>query len=397
MRTTRRQALKLIGSLGAAGTLCWPMRHAYGTPPTEGRLILVMLRGGLDGLAAAPPYGDPDYAAVRPGLATPTVDPDQQIITLNNEYGLHPALAPLKAWYDAGDMLVIHAIGRMPRYESHVEAQWALERGADKPGGPPGGWLNRALSQIDAPRVPLGIAVGRAIPIILQGDTSIQAYIPTRLPITEEDFLQRLDTLYADDPLFRETFAKARPTVNDERGLQWRWDETVRRPTLQVIAKNIGTMLAQSDGPRVAVLESHGWDTHLQQHAQLSDLLTRLAEGLVGLREGLGSAWRQAVVLVVSEFGRTVRENDTAGTDHGIGGAAFAVGGAVAGGRVVTRWPGLASNGLVANRDLKPTTDIRALFKAALYDHLGLPESAIETLVFPNSRAVLPLSGLTRT
>ncbi len=397
MLTTRRQALKLMGCLGAAGTLLLPMRAAFSAPPTDARLVIVMLRGGLDGLAAVPPYADPDYVAMRPRLALPTAASEQGIIKLNGQFGLHPAMAPLKAWYDAGDMLIIHAVSTRDHSNSHFEGQRVLESGSDKPGDAQDGWLNRALSQLEPQGGPLGMAVGRAVPLILQGNTGIRAYVPTRLPIMEEDFLQRLDALYANDPLFRDVFAKARPSVNEERGSQWRWDETVRRPTMRVIAKDVGNMLAQPNGPRVAVLESHGWDTHLQQAARLPGLLVRLVEGLTALREGLGSAWQQTVVLVVSEFGRAVRENDAAGTDHGAGGVAFALGGAVSGGHVVGPWPGLIPSALFAGHALMPTTDMRALFKAALHDHLGLTESAIEDLVFPNSRPVTRFTDLIRT
>jgi uncharacterized protein (DUF1501 family) len=234
------------------------------------------------------------------------------------------------------------------------------------------------------------------VPLILQGPTALRAFVPPRLPKVETDFVQRLDALYAVDPLFRQAFEIARPLVNEERGLRWRWDPSVRRPTLRVLAEETGKHLAKPDGPRVAVLESHGWDTHVQQTAQLPELLAQLVDALEGLRESLEPLWHQTIVLVVTEFGRTARENGSAGTDHGTAGVALALGGAVAGGRLVGTWPGLSPSELLDDRDLRPTTDLRALFKATLHDHLGLSESFMEDHVFPDSRTVPPLTGLVR-
>jgi uncharacterized protein (DUF1501 family) len=395
---TRRRALKLMGSLSATSVLL-PMCNASmataGILPAEPRLVVIILRGGLDGLAAVPPYADPDYAGLRPQLVTSTKEETPGVVELDGQFGLHPEMAPLKAWYDSGDMLIIHAIGPSHHYRSHFAAQNMLENGG-KSADVQDGWLNRALGGLPQ-GASRGLAVGRAVPLILQGQTAIRAFVPPRLPKVEEDFLQRLDALYAMDPLFHQTFEKARPLVNEERGLRWRWDPTVRRPTFRVLTEETGKLLVTPDGPRLAVLESHGWDTHVQQRARLQELLAQLVDGLEGLRERLEPVWQQTVVLVVTEFGRTARENRSAGTDHGTGGVAFVLGGAVGGGRVAGQWPGLTRSGLLENRDLRPTTDLRALFKAMLRDHLRLPESFIEDRVFPNSRAVAPLTGLIRT
>ncbi len=399
---TRRQALKRIGALSATGALLPVWRSVASpedAPPTDARLIVTILRGGLDGLAVVPPYRDPDYVALRPQLITSASEAKPSVIELDGQFGLHPRMAPLKAWYDAGDMLIVHAIGTATPHHSrsHFAGQHMLESGASKTTSVQDGWLNRALGGLHYQGPPLGLSVGRAIPLILQGQTGIRAFVPSRLPKVEDDFLQRLDALYAIDPLFRTAFEKARPLVNEERGQRWRWDAASRRPTFRTFAVETGKLLAVPDGPRVAVLESHGWDTHVQQAPRLQELLAELVEGLEGLKESLEPVWPQTVVLLVTEFGRSASENRTAGTEHGAGGAAFVLGGAVAGGRVAGQWPGLARHRLFEGRALMPTTDLRALFKGMLRDHLGLAESFIEDHVFPNSRAVAPLTGLIRT
>jgi uncharacterized protein (DUF1501 family) len=393
---TRRRALKLMAGLGATNPL-WGIRRALaaGTQEMAPRLVVMLLRGGLDGLAAVPPYADPDYRSLRPQLIAPVDDMGLGMIQLDSQFGLHPAMAPLKAWYDAGDMLIVHAIGWPLHQQSHVAAQHMLETGAEST-TVSDGWLNRALGGLTQ-GASLGLAVGRAVPQILRGQTGIRAFVPSRLPKMEADFLQRLDALYAHDPLLRQTFNQARPFVNEESGLRWRWDPSVRRPTLRVITEATGNLLLQPAGPRVAVIESHGWDTHVQQSAHLQTLLSELVNGLQGFKESLASVWLQTVILVITEFGRTVMENRSAGTDHGAGSVAFALGGAVAGGRVAGPWPGLAHNRRSQDRHLRPTTDIRSLFKATLGDHLGLTDSFVENHIFPNSRTIAPLTDLIRS
>lgn len=395
---TRRQALKRIGHLSATSALL-PMSHPWiataDNRPTAPRLVVVLLRGGLDGLAAVPPDGDPDYARLRPQLAASINDAKPGGVKLDDQFGLHPAMAPLKAWYDAGELLIVHAIGLPHRHPSHAAAQHLLESGT-QPAGTRDGWLNRALTGL-SPSDALGLAVGRVVPLILQGQGSIRAFVPPRMPKTEEDVLQRLDALYANDPLFHQTFEKARPSINREEDVRWRWNPRARRPTLRLLAEEIGKLLAQPDGPRVAVLESHGWDTHMQQPTHLHTCLAQLVNGLLGLRVHLEPIWPQTLVLVVTEFGRTAIENRTAGTDHGAGSIALVLGGTVGGGRVAGSWPGLGQRDLLEGRALRPTTDLRSLFKATLREHLGLTEAFIEDHVFPNSRTIAPFAGLKQT
>jgi uncharacterized protein (DUF1501 family) len=162
-----------------------------------------------------------------------------------------------------------------------------------------------------------------------------------------------------------------------------------------VLARAAGQLMAAPQGPSVAAFELGGWDTHAQQAARLNAPLAQMDEGLVALKAALGDVWRRTAVLVVTEFGRTARVNGTMGTDHGTGGAAFILGGAVRGGRMLGDWPGLSAANLFQNRDLWPTTDMRSLAKGLLRDHLRLGMAAVDA-AFPNSGEAAPLGGLLR-
>ena len=354
---TRRQALKLMGQASIA-TVLGPMRGALGAaaaPSPEARLVVIMLRGGLDGLAAVPPHGDPEFALRRPQRLASADEAPPAPTDLDGMFGLHPDLSPLKAWFDAGELLIAHAIGLTPRQPSHLAAQRLLESGRDA-ADVRDGWLNRALGGLRAD-AELGLAAGPAAPLIFRGPAAVRLYTPPRLPKVQADMLQRLDALYADDPLLQATFARVRASINAEQGRRWRWDASVRRPTFRVFCETMGELLAQADGPRLAALDAHGWDTHAQQSAQLPALFAEFVDGLQGLRASLEPVWRRTVVLVVTEFGRAVDLNRDAGAGHGAASVAFALGGAVAGGRVVGSWPGLNRSG--PGREPRPTSHHR--------------------------------------
>lgn len=360
------------------------------------RLVVLLLRGGMDGLGAVPALGDPQRTTARAGLALP----DSEILALDGFFGLHPALKPLHAWWDEGALLPIHAAHTPYRQRSHFDGSDLLENGTTRPGARRDGWLARALTNLGAPPEP--VAVGQVPPLLLRGgDVSTVTAGSPRTP--DADFLDRLASLYASDPLFG-------PALDD--GLDGRTevasllgDESRRGPrrgprAASRVARVVGGLLAQPDGARVAVAELGGWDTHQGQgttQGRLARQLGGLAEGLVTLREHLGAAWADTVVLVVSEFGRTVAKNGTNGTDHGTAGAAFLAGGAVAGGRVLADWPGLGAGQLHEGRDLRPTTDLRGVFKGVLRDHLGVSPRALASSVFPDSANAPALDDLLRS
>lgn len=394
---TRRAALLGLTSAISLGPASLALAAAP-VPAAGQRFVVVILRGALDGLAAVVPYGDSNLAAWRAELVPPQPGSVSGLLDLGGFYGLHPELTGLHDMYSAGAMLPIHAVAGPYRSRSHFEAQDYLESGADH--RMTSGWLNRVVGLLpsgergSSPGGP-AIAIGASMPLLLRGPATIGSWAPSSFAEPEPDLYARLAALSHDDKLIGPAIAEGLR----ERGFT---DEVVSaaeaasqkgRPAFPLLCGFAARMLAAADGPRIAALEIGGWDTHAGQLHRLSAALRHLDDGLAALKSGLGDAWASTVVLVVTEFGRTVRMNGTKGTDHGTGTLAFALGGAIAGGHVRANWPGLARSNLVEDRDLQPTADLRSVAKGLLVDHLKLPGNALAQ-VFPGSAAALPMHGL---
>jgi uncharacterized protein (DUF1501 family) len=400
---SRRHTLGLLGG-GLVAVCGGPIPAAVARVATDRRLVVVVMRGALDGLAAVPAYGDPDYRALRGALALEAPDSKDGALDLDGRFGLHPALAALHEMYRARELVVFHAVATPYRSRSHFDGQDLLENGTTSPLGTRDGWLNRALALMGPADRRLGLAVGQTVPLILRGATPVGSYAPQQMPQLDGEFLSRLATLYQRDAVFGPAITeglRAQQMSDEVLGDEKRMggDNVRGAGPMRAIATAVGKLLAAPNGARVAVLEVGGWDTHANQGVltgRLAGQLRGFNDGLAALKEGLGAAWRQTAVICATEFGRTVAVNGTNGTDHGTGGAAFLLGGAIDGGRVVAKWPGLAANRLFEGRDLMPTLDLRAVFKALLTEHLGLPSDAIERVVFPESRTATALDGLTR-
>jgi uncharacterized protein (DUF1501 family) len=387
---SRRGFLLGLGASFAIGGA----RAAFADAPGERRLVVILLRGALDGLYAVQPYGDPGLAALRPNLLLPEPGKEGGLLDLGGTFGLHPALAALHGLYRANEALILHAVAGPYRSRSHFEAQDLLEAGAEQRLN--SGWLNRALRAMPGTGAArAGLAVGTGVPLLLRGPTPVGAYAPPGLERASEDLLHRIAALQQADamlgPVFREGM-RARGFAEHALATPDTGPDRAGFPRLAAAA---GRLLAERDGPRVAALEIGGWDTHAAQGNRILGPLRALDAGIGRLHETLGSSWAQTTVLVITEFGRTARANGNNGTDHGTGGVAFLLGGAVAGGRVVTDWPGLSPGRLFEDRDLRPTTDLRAIAKALLRDHLRLPERAVAD-AFPDSQAVGRMRGLLR-
>ncbi|MEM1076391.1 MAG: DUF1501 domain-containing protein [Pseudomonadota bacterium] len=390
---TRRDFLNYIA--GGMASAIIGARSVFAAAPTDNRMIVLFLRGGLDGLHALAPYMDPDYKRLRPMLVRAS-DRAGGLIDLDGYFGMHPALEPLIPLYRAKELLFIPAASTQYRDRSHFDGQNLLENGSGAPHGADTGWLNRAILGLNAGDRRLGLSIGPAIPLILQGDARVQTWAKSRLPEVDEDFLNRLMRSYRHDALFMDALHDARGALRpnmDMAGADNGWRQGDSFP---LAARAAADLLSHPDGPRIGVIEFDGWDTHFDQNRRLSSLLQRLSQGLVELKTGLGSEWSRTTVLVVSEFGRTAAENGSRGTDHGTGGLAMLAGGAVAGGRIVGDWPGLSNSALWQGRDVRSVNSYEALFKDILMTHLGLDEAYVETQVFPNSRAFQPMGGLLR-
>lgn len=387
----------LLAGVAGAGALSFPL-FAFGQAlTTDKRLLVIVLRGGLDGLSAVAPVGDPSYASLRGRLAVERAT----ALQLDNTFALHPNLRKMHALYRAQELLPIHACATAYRERSHFDAQNVLETGGVRPFARTEGWLNKALGALPQSRPEMGLALSAQAPLILRGPTPVSTWSPSTLPDVNTDTMARMLALYeARDPALAHALESAMSAnaIAMESGAS---DMNRAGPrTITPLAQIAARFLKDDDGPIAAVMEVGGWDTHANQGLEQGPLargLTALDDGLDAFKTEMGAAWANTIVIIATEFGRTAAPNGTNGTDHGTGAAAFLAGGAVNGGRVLADWPGLARGALYEDRDLRPTTDLRAVFKGVLADHLRIASAALEREAFPASDAARPLQGLVRT
>jgi uncharacterized protein (DUF1501 family) len=409
---TRRELL-----LGSGALFAWAfvpkIARAEGRDP---RFLTIVLRGALDGLAAVAPVGDPDWVklrgdnALKPDGATPA-------LPLDGFFALNPAMPNLHRLYKAGQAIVVHAVATPYRERSHFDGQDVLESGLARPGRADTGWLNRALVKLEPDdRVRTNtngrrtFAVGPITPLVVRGSAPVLSWVPPRLPPVSDDTTVRLLDLYrhADPKLARVLeerigLSSLAPAGSPDR------KPGEMGPVVQVgninqvrayFAEAAGAaakFLANPDGPRVGALALDGWDTHINEgvvNGRLSQLLGALDAALAAVETNMGAAWSETVVTLITEFGRTARINGTAGTDHGTATVALLLGGALKGGRVVADWPGVKEADLYEKRDLKATTDLRAVLKGLLRDHLRVDERVLTADIFPGSDTVAPMTGL---
>jgi uncharacterized protein (DUF1501 family) len=374
---TRRAALRLLAAAGAILPARMVLAAPTGAPddPAGPRLVVVMLRGALDGLAAVPPRGDPAWSALRT-----EDDASAAALVLDNTFAMHPALANLHRWYTQKELLVLHATASPYRERSHFDAQQLMESGGERPFVLSTGWLGRALQASGKP----AIAITASMPLALRGADGASTWTPDRRRPVEQDLLSRVAQMYRGDAQLAAAFSQA----TGQKDMAMAADGG---PGFASLARQAGLFLADPKGPRVAWLEAGGWDTHANQHARLARLLAGLDEGLAALREGLGGQWARTSVLVMTEFGRSARFNGSGGTDHGTGGVALVAGGSVAGGRVLTDWPGVATAQLFEGRDLKPTMDLRSVLVPLVQRQFGLDQAVVQSSILPGAVATRQL------
>jgi uncharacterized protein (DUF1501 family) len=405
VRVTRRRFLAGAGALAAGAAL---PRVLFAKTGGVGRLVVVILRGALDGLAAAPPHGDPHYPLLHRELAIAAPGAADGALGLDSLFGLHPAMGFLHQRYLGGELIVFHAVASPYRDRSHFDGQNVLESGLVRPLGSADGWLSRALASLPrSTQRERAVAVSLNVPLILRGDALVLSKSPLETPDIDEDLLARLADLYSGDDWFSARLSEA---VQSERlidaGAATLAMAEATAPSgrpaadrLSSAASMTGMLMRSEGGPEIAVIEAGGWDTHANQGGAKGTLAQRLSgldHAVRTLQEELQGLWEQTAVLVVTEFGRTAAMNGTRGTDHGTGSCAFLAGGAVRGGRVLADWPGLAPHALFENRDLKPTLDLRSVFKGVLDEHLRIDGKSLATRVFPDSFSAPPLRGLMR-
>ena len=391
MRLTRRTALLGLTAAVSLGRHAMAVGHAQ----TDQRCVVVILRGALDGMSAVVPYGDPALAQWRAELLPGAVGTEGGMRDLGGFYGLHPALANLHTLYKAGELLPVHAVAGPTRVRSHFEAQDYLEFGIDHQ--MTSGWLNRVASVLPQPQSAsqTALSVGVTVPILLRGPALVGSFVPKGYGEASPDLYARIAALHAHDNITGPALAMAMQERHFTDATLMQADKGRNQGAFQMLCADAGRLLAAEDGPRLAALEIGGWDTHTAQKNRLIQPLKQLDDGMAALKSAMGAAWSKTSVLVMTEFGRTVRVNGTGGTDHGTGTVAFVLGGAVHGGRVQANWPGLSQANLFENRDLQPTADLRGVAKGLLAQQFGLDAAALAQ-VFPESHQIAAMSGLLR-
>ena len=436
---SRHQAL--AGALGLGISIEFLGRKAFAAADgaTETRkLVVVICRGGMDGLSVSPPVGDPNYAALRGAIALPGFGQPGGALKLDDTFGLHPALASVHKLALKGEARIAPALASPDRARSHFEAQDVMENGATAAYGTDSGWLNRAL-QVMGPGKVRAISVGATAPLILRGGIEAASWSPGPGAGRDPRLPSILQDLYANDPMLSRALASGLATEamakvanadataaligaddmssaagpagapapamtapgqsmaanSDGQAVQAALRQGL--PAARKLGATLAGFMIQPGGPQVAAVSIDGFDTHANQgssQGQLATRLTYLDAALDGLAEGMGPAWRDTAVVVVTEFGRTARINGTAGTDHGTASTALLLGGALKPGGIVGDWPTLAQGKLFEDRDTAPTLDMRGLFKGLLVAQYGVDRRALDTVVFPDSAAVDPADGI---
>lgn len=378
-----RRRLMVTAALGT-GMLFAAPGIALGTVRGERRFVFIIQRGAADGLDIVRPVGDPGFAALRGAL----IGADAPGHRLDATFALHPALVEVGRLYAAGQALFVHAVASPYRDRSHFDGQNVLETGGASPYAQRDGWLNRLFAMMPH-AADEAIAVTSTLPLALRGAVPVASYAPSPLPAAGEDLMARVTALYDADFELHAPWQAAL----DARGLA---AGTGARQDSTSLGRLTAGFLTKPTGPRVAMLETLGWDTHSGQKGRLATQLHNLDALIAGLREGLGAAWAQTTVLVATEFGRTAAVNGTGGTDHGTGAVAMLLGGAVRGGRVIADWPGLAPSRLYQERDLRPTIALDAFLGGAIAEGLALDPELVRCRLFAQTPARTMLSALIR-
>ena len=377
MTLSRRHMLISGLTIAAAGAV---PRFAYAAAATPRRLVFVIQRGAADGLAIVAPTGDPAYAAARGALAE-----DGGGASLNGLFTLHPALAAGADLYRARQAHFAHAVATAYRDRSHFDGQNVLEGGGSRPYEKNDGWVGRLLTLLP-PAEREALAIAPAVPLALRGSAPVATYAPSRLPQADADLIARLSALYADDALLHplwDSAVKTQELAGDIGGNNGRNGAD--------LGKLAASLMLPADGARVMMIETGGWDTHSGQRGRLTAQLRGLDQLVGALQAGLGAAWNDTLVVVATEFGRTVAVNGTGGTDHGTGsaamffGGALAAGGPVAGGNVSADWPGLSAVNRLEGRDLKPTRSLESVIGAAIAHHYALDPARVMRTLYPDA------------
>lgn len=396
-RLSRRDFLSRSAFLGcslAASPLLTPV--SFASAPWDSRLVVIILRGGMDGLDVVQPYGDPDYAALRGKLAG---GPGAGASDLDGFFALHPAMKPLLPLWQSEELGFVHAVSTPYRDKrSHFDGQDLLEAGTTSLGGVRDGWLNRMLQTVPGLEETTAYAIGQDDLKILAGPAPVANWSPeVNLELSPQARLLA-ELVMESDPAFHAALNEAMMILDNEEATEAAaamGAEDTDAADMQMgmvqaghgaAHRQIAEFAAQQlrGASRIAAFSINGWDTHKAQRNGLGRALGRLSDTILTLRAKLGTGvWGKTAIVAMTEFGRTVRPNGTGGTDHGTGGLMVLAGGAIRGRQVLGDWPGLAEADLYDRRDLRPTGDVRAHAAWVMHGLTGLDRSVLETVVFP--------------
>ena len=368
---SRRFFLAAGGATAALTSFGFP-RMAFARANTAKRFVFIIQRGAADGLHIVAPTGDPAFAGIRGDFAQ-----DLQTGAKLGFFTLHPALAETAKLYAGKEALFVHAVASPYRDRSHFDGQNVLETGGTAAYRLRDGWMNRLLGLLPQDEAK-ALALSSTIPMALRGTHEVSSYATSQLPSASDDLLARVGKLYETDQQLHGLWQAAMETRMTAGDLSGGGGQN-GAATGALAAK----LLAGENGARIAMIETGGWDTHSGQRGRLNAQLRGLDQMVAALKSGLGADWANTLVVVATEFGRTVAPNGTGGTDHGQASAAMLLGGAVAGGKVIADWPGLNQAALYEGRDLKPTTDLDGLIGAALAQHYGIEPARVIGALFP--------------
>ena len=356
----------------AASPLLTPVSFAQA--PWDTRLVVIILRGGMDGLDVVRPVGDPAFAGLRQKLN------ERPGLDLNGFFQMHPALSNLMPLWNAGQLGFVHAVSTPYRDKrSHFDGQDLLEAGTDNlAGGIRDGWLNRMLQEVPGITADTAYAIGHSDMRLLKGPAPVANWAPDADLRLSSQALRLAELVMEQDPEMHAALAEALSLSERPEGAMGQKLSGAHNQIAQYAAERL------RDDARVAAFSLNGWDTHRGQHHALPRSLEALSQTILTLKSTIGSeVWGKTAVVAMTEFGRTARENGTSGTDHGTGGLMVMAGGAVRGGQIHGDWPGLASEDLYAGRDLMPTRDVRAHAAWIMRGLTGLDRATLERHVFP--------------
>ena len=395
------QRRDFVTSMALGASLIVPLsRSAWAATtdsPTRKKLVVVMLRGAVDGLNVVAPVGDQNYRRLRPTIGLAAPGSDGGAIDLDGYFGMHPALTPLQPLWQQKKLAFVHASGSPDTTRSHFDAQDYMESATPGRKGTPDGWMNRLVAVLPGASTPSrALSIGPVMPRILSG-TSAAINLANGAGATRANILDRpaigaaFDQLYANHARFGRAYQEGRDAHKEVMDALASGEMTMADGGAPLPngfpddAARLATLMRNDPKIQLAFVALGGWDTHANQGAgtgQLANRLAPLAHGLAVLAQRLGPMFDDTTVIVMSEFGRTARENGNGGTDHGHGNVMWIIGGSVAGGKVYGDWQGMGEGALNEGRDLPVTTDFRAVLAQVAERHLRLNERQL-AILFP--------------